>query len=131
MYRLYNQWSGEHLFTTSGSEYSYLGSIGWNQEGTAWTSPASSSRPVYRLYNPYSGDHHYTMAVSEYDYLGSIGWNKEDVSFYSAYPGAGAPIYRLFNKWLTQGTHLFTTNGKSTATWGASAGTRREWRSTR
>ena len=30
--------------------------------------------------------------------------------FYSADAETGAPIYRLFNKWLTQGTHLFTTD---------------------
>ena len=28
MYRLYNRWSGEHLFTASKSEYDHLASIG-------------------------------------------------------------------------------------------------------
>lgn len=36
MYRLYNRWSGEHLFTTDYSEYSYLGTLGWSQEGEAF-----------------------------------------------------------------------------------------------
>lgn len=35
VYRLYNQWSGEHLFTTDASEYASLGKIGWTQEGEA------------------------------------------------------------------------------------------------
>lgn len=65
---------------------------------------------MYRLYNPYSGDHFYTGDRKEYDHLGSIGWNKEGVSFYSADSSTGKPIYRLFNRWLTQGTHLVTTD---------------------
>jgi hypothetical protein len=110
MYRLYNRWSGEHLFTANRPEYDYLASIGWSQEGVAWQSPAKSDFPVYRLYNPYSGDHFYTGDEDEYAYLGSIGWNQEGVSFYSADASTGKPIYRLFNRWLTQGTHLFTTD---------------------
>lgn len=111
MYRLYNRWSGEHLFTTDYSEYSYLGSIGWTQEGVAWNAPASGGTPVWRLYNPYSGDHLYTGSASEYAYLGSIGWRQEGESFRSADASSGgAPIYRLYNRWLTAGTHLFTTD---------------------
>ena len=111
MYRLYNRWSGEHLFTTDYSEYSYLGSIGWSQEGVAWYAPASGGTPVWRLYNPYSGDHLYTGSASEYAYLGSIGWRQEGESFRSADAfSGGAPIYRLYNRWLTAGTHLFTTD---------------------
>lgn len=111
MYRLYNRWSGEHLFTTDYSEYSYLGSIGWTQEGVAWYAPASGGTPVWRLYNPYSGDHLYTGSASEYTYLGSIGWRQEGESFRSADASSdGAPIYRLYNRWLTAGTHLFTTD---------------------
>lgn len=111
MYRLYNRWSGEHLFTTDYSEYSHLGSIGWTQEGVAWYAPASGGTPVWRLYNPYSGDHLYTGSASEYAFLGSIGWRQEGESFRSADASSGgAPIYRLYNRWLTAGTHLFTTD---------------------
>lgn len=111
MYRLYNRWSGEHLFTTDYSEYSYLASIGWSQEGVAWNAPASGGTPVWRLYNPYSGDHLYTGDASEYAYLATIGWRQEGEAFRSADPSSGgAPIYRLYNRWLTAGTHLFTTD---------------------
>lgn len=111
MYRLYNRWSGEHLFTTDASEYAYLATLGWTQEGVAWYAPASGGTPVWRLYNPYSGDHLYTGSVSEYAYLGSIGWRQEGESFRSADASSGgAPIYRLYNRWLTAGTHLFTTD---------------------
>ncbi|MGN0287692.1 MAG: hypothetical protein ACI4B6_08500 [Atopobiaceae bacterium] len=110
MYRLYNQWSGEHLFTLSKDEVDSLTSIGWKYEGVAWQSPIGSDSPVYRLYNPYSGDHFYTSSENEYNSLGEIGWNQEGVAFYSADSTSGKPIYRLFNRWLTQGTHLFTTS---------------------
>ena len=33
MYRVYNRWSGEHLFTADAGEYASLGSIGWKQGG--------------------------------------------------------------------------------------------------
>jgi len=111
VWRLYNRWSGEHLFTTDQEEYRRLTSIGWNGEGEAWRSPAESNHAVWRLYNPYSGDHHYTADEAEYDRLGKIGWNQEGRVFFSADKVGGRPIYRLFNRWLTQGTHLFTTDG--------------------
>lgn len=109
MYRLYNQWSGEHLFTESYDEYQYLCSIGWSGEGRAWLAPAKSNTPIHRLYNPYSGDHHYTSSTSEYNQLCSIGWNGEGIMAYSD-DQQRVPIYRLFNRWLTQGTHLYTTS---------------------
>ena len=84
VYRLYNQWSGEHLFTTDKGEYDSLQALGWHGEGTAWKSPSVSDTPVYRLYNQWSGDHHYTMDEEEYDHLGQLGWNQEGTLFYSA-----------------------------------------------
>lgn len=114
VYRLYNRWSGEHLFTTSKSEYDGLIKIGWNGENVAWVSPSTSKTPVYRMYNPYSGDHFYTSNKSEYDSLEKIGWRKEGTAFYSVDDSVGVsskkPIYRLFNPWLTQGTHLYTAD---------------------
>lgn len=109
MYRLYNRWSGEHLFTADEDEYDSLGLIGWNQEGEAWVSPATSDTPVYRLYNSWSGDHFYTKDYGEYVDLGRIGWNQEGIAFYSAGED-GLPIYRLYNPYVEVGTHLFTTD---------------------
>lgn len=107
IYRLYNPYSGEHLFTDSESEYNYLGTNGWRKEDVAWTSPATSNTPVYRLYNPYSGDHHYTTDLDEYNSLEKIGWRKENVAFYSQ-GSSGAPVYRLFNPYEKVGTHHYT-----------------------
>ena len=114
IYRLYNPYSGEHLYTESKDEYDYLGKIGWRQESVAWNSPSKSNTPVYRLYNRYSGEHHYTTSWKEYSYLGSIGWTQEDVSFwsYDADGTTGTTTYRLFNAYETVGTHHYTTSKK-------------------
>ncbi len=107
VWRLYNRWSGEHLFTTNLDEYDSCRRAGWNGEKLAWTAPASGDE-VYRLYNPYSGDHHYARSLDEYNHLGTIGWRKEGVAYHSAAASSGHEVYRLFNPWLTQGTHFFT-----------------------
>lgn len=109
MYRLYNKFTGDHLFTTDENEYDSLVKGGWKGEGQVWIAPKSNTgdQPVYRLYNPYSGDHHYTKSLNEYNELQKLGWNGEDVKFYSA-GESGEPIFRLFNPWLKVGTHLYT-----------------------
>ncbi|MDM8271938.1 InlB B-repeat-containing protein [Thermophilibacter provencensis] len=110
MYRMYNQWSGEHLYTASPGERDGLKSIGWTYEGLGWTAPASGE-VVYRLYNPYApqGDHHYTMDRTEYDALVRAGWKGEGVAWYSA-PRTGTPLYRLFNPYALSCTHHYTTS---------------------
>ena len=108
VYRLYNKWSGEHLYTTDVYEYQYLPTIGWRGEGEAWVS-STEGHEVFRLYNPYTGDHHYTRDLEEYSYLQGLGWRGEGPIFYYQ-DSDSVPIYRLFNRWLTCGTHLFTTS---------------------
>ena len=82
MYRLYNPWSGEHLFTADKSEYDKLGGIGWVQEGVSFRSGGSVK--VYRGFNPYEtiGTHHYTTDKSEMDTMVSNGWVAEGVGWY-------------------------------------------------
>lgn len=106
MYRLYNPYSGEHLFTSDRNEYQVLPGYGWVQEGVAWQSP-QSGEPVYRLYNPYSGDHHYTMDANEYKVLPRYGWRQEGCAFYST-ARTGTPVYRLYNPYVSVGTHHYT-----------------------
>jgi hypothetical protein len=36
VYRLYNPYSGEHVYTTDAREYAQVGAAGWHQEGVAW-----------------------------------------------------------------------------------------------
>lgn len=108
MYRLYNPYSGEHLYTGSANERDSLGIAGWRYEGVGWIAPRSSKTPVYRLYNPYSGDHHYTVSHDEYDALGSIGWKQEGTGWYSD-DSHRMPLYREFNPYARVGTHNYTT----------------------
>ena len=111
MYRLYNQWTGEHFYTASAEERDGLVAVGWTDEGKGWTAPTSGD-PVYRLYNPYvtGGDHHYTPSEAERDTLVAAGWEYEGVGWYSAPAATGTPLYRQYNPYATTGTHNYTTS---------------------
>lgn len=106
MYRIYNQWTGEHLYTSDYSERITAYTNGWNLESIGWWAP-DSGQDVYRMYNPYSGDHHYTMNWSEVTSLRNVGWRYEGVSWYS---GGSVPVYREFNPYEATGTHNYTTS---------------------
>ncbi len=110
MHRLYNQWTGEHLYTSNGGEKDVLVGLGWTYEGIGWNAP-TEGKEVYRLYNPYvaGGDHHYTMDVNEYDQLEKLGWSKEGVGWYSAGTD-GVPLYRQYNPYATTSTHNYTAD---------------------
>ena len=111
VWRLYNRYNGDHMWTLDKAEYDSLVKAGWTGEGKAWQAPHKESMNegfVYRLYNPWSGEHLFTMDYGEYDQLGKAGWRKEGTAFESA--KVGAPAWRLYNKWLTRGTHLYTTD---------------------
>lgn len=127
--RMYNKWTGEHLFTTNALEVADLEARGWQNEGTYWKAPAVPKKDtdsnakymrVYRLYNPYTSDHLYTTDLVEYTNLMAAGWNGEDVKFMSAAtPDAdnkakvggieddAEGIYRQFNPNVTVGTHNY------------------------
>ncbi len=107
MTRLYNKWSGEHLYTSNAEEIKDLVGRSWKNEGTAWIAPSKSSTPVYRLYNPFSGDHHYTTSKKEYNDCGEAGWKQEGIAWYSD-DAKGVPLYRGFNRFETVGTHHYT-----------------------
>lgn len=109
VYRLFNQWTTEHLYTRDLHEAQGLMRLGWSWEGVSWVTP-SAGTSVYRLYNKWSGDHLYTTKRSEYDGLVKRGWTGEDVQFYGEAPKNGVSIYRLFNKYVTTGTHLLTSS---------------------
>lgn len=109
MNRLYNPYSGEHLYTASTAERDNLVRIGWRSEGVGWVAPKSSSSPVYRLYNSYSGDHHYTTDSKERDSLVKIGWSDEGIGWYSD-DARGTPLYREFNPYAYTGSHNYTVN---------------------
>lgn len=128
--RMYNPYTGEHLFSIDKTEVAKLEVLGWANEGTYWKAPALNDTneaarfmPVYRLYNPYTSDHLYTTDIVEYTNLKAAGWNGEDAKFYSAAEAtdqnnqdnkvkkAGVDavgIYRQFNPFVTVGTHNYS-----------------------
>ena len=111
MYRLYNEWTGEHFYTASATERDSLSKVGWDYEGAAWSAPEKSGSPVYRLYNPWvdGGDHHYTTDAHEYAALKEAGWRQEGVGWYSD-DARGEALYRLYNPYATTGTHHYTAD---------------------
>ncbi|NMM94995.1 peptidase [Bifidobacterium sp. DSM 109957] len=111
MYRLYNPYTGEHLYTEKESERDSLASIGWRDEGIGWVAPRESKTPVYRLYNSYvpGGDHHYTTDKTERDAMVLAGWKYEGVGWYSD-DLQRVPVYRQFNPYAVSGTHNYTTD---------------------
>lgn len=110
MTRLYNKYSGEHLYTSDSDEMAKLVELGWKNEGLAWPAPSTSSTPVYRLYNPYSGDHLFTTDEDEYAKCQAVGWNGEGIAWYSADSSTGVAVYRAFNRYVTVGTHHYTSD---------------------
>ena len=87
MYRLYNKWTGEHLFTTNKSEYDSLVAAGWTGEGEIDSVATKQGKGVYRLYNPYTHEHHYTTDENELAKCVKDGWKNEGVKFHSVQNG--------------------------------------------
>ncbi|MDM8271203.1 hypothetical protein [Thermophilibacter provencensis] len=106
MYRLYNQYTGEHFYTASTQERDTLASIGWTAEGVGWVAPTTGD-PVYRLFNSYTDDHHYVLDLEERDALVALGWTNENVGWYS---GGSVAVLRQFNPFERTATHNYTTN---------------------
>ena len=113
IYRLYNPYNGEHLYTKDTNERDYLDAIGWNYEGIAFKAASIPSTRVYRLYNPNSGEHMYTSNGSEMARLHTIGWNLEGDAWYIN-DECTKDVYRLYNPNATGiyevGAHHYTAN---------------------
>lgn len=117
VYRLFNPYSLEHLYTRDLDEALSDASVGWQWEGPAYTASTSDTgTAVYRLYNRYDGLHHYTTAASERDALAMLGWTYEGVSWFATGDGA---LFRLYNPY--DGNHLYTADA-SEATYLGSIG---------
>ena len=109
VYRLYNPYTLEHLFTGGAAEKDALAAAGWIYEGVAWYAPKSGN-PVYRLYNPYTNGHFYTADAAEKDACVTAGWYYDGVVSYAVTADtAGAiPVFRLFNPYETTNYHHYT-----------------------
>ena len=104
VYRLYNKYNYQHLYTQNKNEYDQLVKYGWEGEGVAFTTDITGDR-VYRLYNPYSGQHLLTKDLNEAQSLYDRGWDFEGIAFRS---GGSVPVWRLYNSSIQE--HLYTTS---------------------
>lgn len=110
LYRMYNPNSGEHFYTSAGTERDSLVKAGWRYESIGWTTPVKTNGvAVYRLYNPNAGDHHYTVNEAERDMLIRKGWRYEGVGWYSDNQKQTA-IWRAYNPNAKSGAHHFTAS---------------------
>ena len=112
MYRLYNPWTGEHLFTINPQEKDNCVAAGWTFEGTVGKALLEKGDPVYRLLNPTTGEHHYTMDENEVKACVANGWKDEGVVFYSAKKddkGAIAMV-SLYNPYHEAFYHHYTSD---------------------
>ncbi len=103
VYRLYNQNSGDHLYTIDYQEAKNAYDSGWDYEGIAWIAPEKGN-PVYRLFD---GKYHlFTADQEEKNALIHLGgWVMEGIAFHS---GGGNPIYRMYNP--NGGEHILTAS---------------------
>ncbi len=115
LYRMWNPYITDHLYTTNYDEYN-SGAIncGYRKEGmiaTLYSEGDVESNPLYRMWNPHITDHLYTTSYYEYN-SGAIGcgYKKEGIIGYVySYKKEGTiPLYRLWNPQIMD--HLYTTN---------------------
>lgn len=110
VYRLYNPYTYEHLYTTDSNEYEILyKKHGWGQEGIGWYT-LESGTPVYRLFQSGLDNHLYTTDLNEIKVLTTkYGWKPDNNGEPVFYSDGDIPIYRVYNAGLN-GLHLLTTD---------------------
>ena len=109
VYRLYNQFTHEHLLTANEAEMKQLEAAGWQVDGVAWKAPKTGTA-VYRLYNPYDDWHTYTTSQEEIQTLAELGWTVDGIVFASTEAVNRVPVYRLFNPYEKKNYHLLTSS---------------------
>jgi hypothetical protein len=115
-FRLYNDVTKEHLYTTDSNEYAVLGTRGWTQEGMAYNMltngvySGAATTPFFRLYHPGTLQHHWTSDSNEAITLARMpAWFYEGTVGYILPTAVGTtvPLYRL--ALASPPLHLWTT----------------------
>lgn len=112
--RLYNPYSGEHLFTTNRYEASDLVFRGWRSERSDGLVNLKEGTPVFRLYNEWTGDHHYTSDTNEVNACIKQGWTNEGIQFCSD-EDATTDVYSMYNPYATKFYHHYTADANEMA----------------
>ena len=118
MYRLYNPYTHEHLFTTDAAEKDNLVSLGWNFEGiTGKVYMHGEKGGVYRLYNPNTGEHHYTTKEDEVAACVKAGWRNEGVKFFSVLDADKQTVgmVSMYNPYEKKFYHHYTSDADEIA----------------
>lgn len=117
LYRLYNPYTHEHLFTIDKQEKENCAAHGWRDEGAVGKVLKEKGKEVYRLYNPYTGEHHFTTDVHEVELRSKEGWVNEGVQFHSADKDASGAMgmVSFFNPYEKAYTHHYTSNAQEMA----------------
>ena len=124
VYRLYNQITSEHLFTTDKGEYdewvskSKTDTDFWIGEGINWFAPKTGTSTVTRLYNPTLGalgrtSHYYTSDESEIKELTTKhGWVDESRDGKTFASGGDIPIWTCYNEALGSAHHYTSSESE-------------------
>ena len=118
LYRLYNPYTHEHLFTTDAAEKDNLVSLGWNFEGTTGRVYMHGEKGgVYRLYNPTTGEHHYTTKEDEVAACVKAGWKNEGVKFFSVLDADKQTVgmVSMYNPYEKKFYHHYTSDADEIA----------------
>jgi hypothetical protein len=117
-YRLFNNVTHEHLYTTDLNEYNVLGANGWLQEGQAYQMFTSTGSyggtfvvPLFRLFHPQSQQHLWSTDANEAAVLGETpDYIYEGITGYilPVQVLGTVPLYRMFLDGLR--VHLWTTD---------------------
>jgi hypothetical protein len=117
-YRLFNDVTHEHLYTTDLNEYNVLGANGWLKEGQAYQMFTSTGSyggtfvvPLFRLFHPQSQQHLWSTDANEATVLGETpDWIYEGITGYvlPTQVGGTTALYRLFL--ASPPVHLWTTD---------------------
>lgn len=111
VYRLFNQNSGRHLFSSNQEEIDIITGQGWVNEGAAYRSPANANTDLHRFVMT-NGGHFYTANIEEKNILSQdLSFTYEGVAYqvYStAEPPQGSiPVVRYLSN---AGSHLYSTS---------------------
>lgn len=114
VFRLYNNATSSHIFTTAPDQYL---SAGYQSEGQLFTSlsgivqeqaPGAGQDLVYRFKNMPENRHFWTSDIYERDKMIREGYHYDGVGWRSTQGTSQKPVYRLYSSAMQK--HLYTTD---------------------
>jgi len=95
LFRAYNPWGTDHLYTTSAGELDNAVRNRYASEGTTcylYATQVAGTQPLHRFYSPSGAEHLYSTDQGEINNLGRNGaWRYEGVAGYLVAPASTGP----------------------------------------